>query len=81
MSAAGIISLGINNLVIGFTSGVLGFVIDFINGQTIFFNLSYGTLNTMNFLTIMFWIFPFTFFIMSLINYIIVSANEAGGWA
>jgi len=81
MSAGGLISLGINSVVIGFLSGVLGYVIDFINGQSILFNLSYSTLNTMNYLTLMFWIFPFCFFFMGLINYVIVSASEAGGYA
>lgn len=80
MSAGGLISMGINDIVIGFMSGVLGYMIDVINGQSALYNLSQGTLNTMNYLTFMFWIFPFTFFIMGLLNYIIVSANEGGGW-
>ena len=80
MSAGGLISLGINNFAIGFLSGVLGYIIDFINGQTALYALSHMTLNTMNILTWMFWIFPFCFFFTSLINYIIVSANEQGGY-
>lgn len=80
MSAGGLISLGVSNIAVSFVSFTLGYVIDFLNGQTIFYNLSQGTLNTMNYGTLAFAIFPFLFFIITCINYILVSANEAGGY-
>lgn len=81
MSAAGLIGMGINIVAIGTLSGVLGYVIDIINGQTILFNLTHATLNTMNYITLVFWIFPFIFLFLSVINYVVQSGSEAGGYA
>lgn len=81
MSAAGAIGMFLSNIGIGFLAGALGYVVDFINGQSALYNLSHQTLNTMNMLTWMLWIFAFVFVFASVINYIVTSMHETGGYA
>jgi hypothetical protein len=81
MSAAGAIGMFLGNVGIGFLAGALGYVVDFINGQSAFYNLSHQTLNTMNMLTWMLWIFAFVYLLASVLNLIITSIAESGGYA
>jgi hypothetical protein len=81
MSAAGAIGMFLGNIGIGFLAGALGYVVDFINGQSAFYNLSHQTLNTMNMLTWMLWIFAFVYLLASVFNLIVTSINESGGYA
>jgi len=81
MSAPSLVGTFTNVFVVGFIFGVCGVIIDTVNSQTVGFALSYSTLNTMNYITMAFWVIPIIFFIVSMINYVLQSASEAGGYA
>ena len=81
MSAGAAWGMVTNILSVGLFCGICGYLIYTINQLSLMFSLSYSTLNTMNYITMIFALFPFVYAFICVLNYVLTSASEAGGYA
>jgi hypothetical protein len=81
MSAGGLIGMGINVLIVGFLSFVIGRIIDIIinvvNAAGTLSGLPQDALNTIYYLKLGYIAVPFLYLLFILVNHIIISNNES----
>lgn len=79
MSAAGTIGLFQNNILISGMCIIFGKLVDILVLSANILDLPQDALNTISFVVLAFYVFPFLYLVATLLNHLIIANNESGG--